>query len=308
MALGQSHPTWWGLASPDATSLVGIRWETLKTSPFAEAVGAELGKSGSLGFPGLTCLLDARQILISSPEILAVLSGSFSAKSLRQEASSKGLKPVRYRGIDLWISPGKETLSVAQLSEQVVLVGMRTTLEAAVDRSLTDTSAVRSHSALLNRGGRFADTSDLWVVSNQLPDPLANIFVPLDIDARSFDGMMSLRTGLRAGLHVEATLNAVSPSNAQSIADDLRDSIPELPAVARGLQVKTTAGFVQLSLDMTGEQFEASLRHPAAAPAAPVVAKEVAPVPPPPRKPEGPQIVRIFGLDDGPREIVLDPR
>src|SRR5271170_3655303 len=98
LAFAESHPSWWGLASPDATALVGIRWENLRQSPFADPVAAELS---SLGVPALPLLNEARQILISSPA-LAIMTGVFPAARLRSEAASKGLKPASYRGYGLW--------------------------------------------------------------------------------------------------------------------------------------------------------------------------------------------------------------
>src|SRR5271154_6426460 len=85
-----------------ASELVGIRWENLRQSPFADPVATELS---SLGFPDLAILKESKQILISSPS-LAILSGGFPAATLRSQAVAKGMKPASYRGFELWISPG----------------------------------------------------------------------------------------------------------------------------------------------------------------------------------------------------------
>lgn len=317
LASGDSHPSWWNFASPEATALVGIQWENLRQSVFGEAVGMELSSSGSLGFPDLPCLQESRQILISSPALLAMATGLFPARTLREQAAKKGLKHASYNGFDLWISSGKATLSVAQMSDQLLLVGLRKTLEAAIDRSLLETG--RRYSPLLARAARFSQTQDLWVVATQLPDSLASLFVPLEAEARSFDGAVSVRDGL----HVEAALDAGSDRAATEIAETLRRSIPGFPAIAQGLQVTVNGGNVLLALQVNREQLAASLRkgEPVASPAplplpvepppAPVLAtfSLAAPVvlEPPVPKPAEPQIIRIFGLDEGPREIVLPP-
>ena len=291
-AAAESHPSWWNFASLDATALVGIQWENLRQSPFGDVVGGELFSSGGLDFPDLACLKDARQILISSPELLAMASGVFAPEAVRQQAAARQWKTTRYRGIDLWISPGKTTLSMAQVSSQLLLIGMRKTLEDAIDRDQSETG--RRYSPLLARAARFAQ-QDLWVVSDRLPDTLASLFIPLEVEARSFEGSVSIREGLR----LEAALDAGSEQAAAEIAESVRQSIPNLPAVARGLKVAIAADRVILNLAVDREQFAAGLRQPAvAAPPAP---------PPEPPKPAGPQIIRIFGLDDGPREIVLPP-
>ena len=304
LASGESHPSWWNFASPEATALVGIQWENIRQSAFADVVGAELSSSGGLSFPDLPCIKDAKQILISSPDLLAVAYGNFAPEVVRHQATAKGLKPGRYRGIDFWISPAKSTLSVAQISSQLLLIGARATIENAVDRDQAEVA--RRYSPLLARAARFAQ-QDLWVVSNQLPDPLANVFVPLEIDAKSFEGSVSIRDGL----HLDASLDAGSQQAAEQVAEGLRQSIPDLPNVARGLQVSVAADRVNLKLTVDRDQFTANLRRAEALVPPPAIrepqkAAELA-KPVEPAKPPEPQMIRIFGLDDGPREIVLPP-
>lgn len=298
LARADSHPAWWTLASPEATALVGIQWEYVRSSPFGEAVRAELSGSGSLGFPDLHCIQDARQILISSPALLAIAVGDFPAATLRREALAEGMKSASYRGIPLWIASG-DTLSLALMNEATLLVGDRKTLESAIDRGM---SAGRNYSPLLPRAARFSH-DDLWVVSTQLPDPLASVFVPLDTDARGFDGGISLRDGLR----LDATLQSGSEDAAAFAADAIAKSLPTLPSIARGIEVTPEADHVVLTLDVSRDEFAASLRQaPSTAPPAASAAPGPS-APPEPPKPAAPQIIHIYGLDDGPREIILPP-
>src|ERR1700751_4722642 len=102
LAAAESHPSWWNFASPEATALVGVQWENLRQSVFGEAVGMELSSSGSLGFPDLPCLQESRQILISSPALLAMATGLFPPGTLREQAANKGLKHASYSGFDMW--------------------------------------------------------------------------------------------------------------------------------------------------------------------------------------------------------------
>jgi hypothetical protein len=193
---------------------------------------------------------------------------------------------------------------------------------------------VKNYSPLLARAAKFAQ-KDLWVVASKLPDDLANRFVPLDTEAQSFEGSVSVRSGLE----MTAALVARSEEEANASADKLRKTVPTLPAIARGLEVTVEDGSILLALDATREQVIAALRGPDAAPAPIETIKvetpgEVAhvivdkPEPPKPavvekldkiaeipaikpvekpveKVPEKPQIIRIVGLDDGPKEIVL---
>ncbi|HTS78677.1 MAG TPA: hypothetical protein VMG40_20870 [Bryobacteraceae bacterium] len=298
----ESNPSWWRLAPTDATAIVGIEWQSLKDTPFGAPVADELGTS--IGVPELPCLTDAAEILIASPPMLALLSGKFDAATLRTQAIKLGMRPANYHGVDLWIATsGKSTLSIAELSDRLVLAGDRSTLMAAIDRSLGEH---RRYSPLLERAARYQE-ADLFVVADKLPDPLASIFVPIDGTTRGFDGYVSLATGLS----LEASIDAGSADNAAAIAESVRQSIPSLPDSAQSLQVKVDASNVSLSLELDQTQFTAGLRTAPARAVAPqpAVPQPAAATPKPAQEPapSGPQVIRIYGLDGGPREIVLPP-
>jgi hypothetical protein len=234
-----------------------------------------------------------------------MITGNFDAVTVRTEAARIGMKPATYQGVSLWISPGKSDLSVALLSDQLMLAGSRTTLNAAIDRSLAER---RHYSPLLSRAARYSQT-DLWVVANRLPDPLASIFIPIDGQTGGFEGYITIN----GGLTLEASLDADSEENAEKVAEGVRQSTGSLPAFARGLKVRVDARNVFLSLEVDQAEFAADLRgSPARAPqiAMPVaatVAPPTLPIVPPLPQLAGPQVIRIFGLDEGPREIVLPP-
>ena len=287
---GQSHPSWWNYVSPDATALVGIQWEQVRNSIFADAIGAELSSGGSLGFPNLPCLKDARQVLISYPELLAIATGSFPAAATREQAMRIGLKAAIYRGVDLWIAPDR-SLSVAHVSDNLLLIGQRKTLEQVISGSLSD--SIRSYSPLLTRGARLSQDWDLWISTSRMPDPLASVFVPLEIAADAFEGGVNARDSLQLG----AAYQMGSAQQASAAADRLRQAIPSFPWVAQGLDVQADDDAVLLTLYVSPEQLAASLRPPDPVPEAP------------PAEPaaNGPRVVRIFGLDDGPRQTVLSP-
>jgi hypothetical protein len=292
----ESHPSWWNYASPQATALVGIRWAHVLSSPFVEGISEELSSDG-LGFPDLECLKGAQQILISSPELLAMEAGAFPADTVREQAASKGWKHSSYRGVELWITPGKETLSVAQISDQLVLLGRVKTLQDAIDRSLVETG--RAYSPLLARAARYSQ-KDLWVVASHLPDPLADVFVPLDVEADAFAGSVSLDDGL----HLEASITAGSDAEATGIANALRHDVPAMPSIGRGLKIDTDASLVRLTMETDADQLAAGMRKPEVAEGVIAEAQAVE-VPPALVVAPKPQVIRIWGLDDGPREIVL---
>ena len=288
----ESHPAWWRYASPEATALVGIQGEKIRSSPFAEAVAGELTGEGGLGFPDLECLKASRQILISSPALLAIASGNFPAATVRDQAVRKGWKRALYKEIEIWVTPGKETLSLARMTDQLMLVGRVKTLQDAIDRSLLE-GTEHAYSPLLARAARYAQ-EDLWMVASRLPDPLVEHFVPIEAQAEGFEGGVSLQGGVRMG----AVFSVESEEAAGELAEALKQSISMLPPMARGIQVNIVQNNVTLGMAISEEQLISGLRQTTVAAAVPKP-EIVAP------KPTGPQVVRIYGLDSGPREIVL---
>jgi hypothetical protein len=293
-----SHPSWWRYASPDATALVGIQWEHLRTSPFADAISGELSGDDGLGFPDLDCLKQARQIVISSPALLAMAAGNFPAATLREQAMRKGLKRALYHDIEIWVTPGKETLSVARMGDQLVLLGLLRNLQDAIDRSLLeDTSRVSS--PLLARAAHYSQ-DDLWVVAARLPDPLAGLFIPIDAEAKGFEGGVSLDGGLK----LKAAFTTPSEEAADQLVETLKGMLVSMPLGTRGIELRIDQNNVTLSMAVTEQQLAAGLKTsaPVVAKAAPTSEPKPEPVAP---KPPPPQVIRIYGLDDGPREIVV---
>ena len=102
----------------------------------------------------------------------------------------------------------------------------------------------------------------------------------------------------RGDLQLGAAYQMGSTQQATAAAEKLRQAIPSFPWVAQGLQVQVDDDAVLLTLYVGPEQLAASLRPPDPAPQAP----------PPEPVGNGPRVIRIYGLDDGPRQTVLSPR
>jgi hypothetical protein len=276
LASAESHPTWWTYASPDSTALVGIHWESLRQSPFADAIQGELSGPGSLGFPDLDCLRQTREMVLSSPPLLAAEAGKFSAATVQQQATSAGLHRAVYKGITMFLPSQTAAMGIAQMNDTLLLVGARKTLEGAVDRSLMEIG--RRYTPLLMRAARYSQTGDLWVVSSQLPDPLASRFVPLDADAKSFEGSVSFRDGL----NMEASFDAATDREAAKVAADLLTQAPSFPGIARGMRAVAEANRVTIELTVSPDQLNAELRAPQGATTVAVaipVSEPVSPVP-----------------------------
>jgi hypothetical protein len=289
--MGESYPSAWNYIAPDASAIVGIEWQQLRESFLADALGAELSGSGRLGFPDLVCLRDAREILLAGPDLLGVASGSFPAATLAAQATALGMRSADYDGVRMWIAPGTRGRSVAQVSDTLLLIGFRDTLEATIDRSLL--TAGRQSSPLLPRGAHLAATYDLWITATALPDPLVTVFMPMELESGDFDGGVSIRHGLA----LDARYDMATPEDAALSADYFREAVAGFHALLHGMNVIGDGNSVRLKLQLAPQQLAEHLRPPEPESAKPVAVA--------PKEPAKPQSVRIVGLDDGPHEFPL---
>ena len=291
--MGESYPRAWNYIAPDSSAIVGIEWQQLHESFLADALGVELSASGRLGIPDLACLREAREILLAGPDLLGIASGSFPAATVAAQATSLGMRSADYDGVRLWIARGTRGRSVAQVSDTLLLIGFRETLEAAIDRSLM--TAERQSSPLLARGAHLAAAYDLWITATALPDPLVSVFLPVDLESGDFDGGVSVGHGLMHGLKLDARYDMATPEDAQLSADYFREAVPGFHALLHGMNVIEDGNSVRLKLQVAPEELAAHLRPPEPAKPAAVV----------PEEPAKSQSVRIVGLDGGPREFTL---
>ena len=290
-AMGESYPRAWNYIAPDSSAIVGIEWQQLRESFLADALAMELSGDGGLGFPDLACLHDAREILLAGPDLLGVASGLFPAATVAEQAIGSGMRSADYDGVRMWIAPGDRRRSVAQISDTLLLIGFRDTLEAAIDRSLL--TAERQSSPLLARGAHLAATYDLWIAATALPDPLVSVFIPLKLESGDFDGGVSLRRGLV----IDACYDMATPEDAETSADYFREAVPGFHPLLHGMKVIEDGNSVLLKLQVAPQELAEQLRPPKPEPVKPVAVA--------PKVPAKPQTVRIVGLDDGPREFPL---
>jgi hypothetical protein len=268
-----------------------MQWNHLRESPFGAKLAIEFSPKGWLGFPDLEFLNQrAERILIASPYLMAIHVGSFPAEIVRGEAAAKGLKQSTYKDVELWVTPAAETLSLAWISEQVVVLAHLPTLKEAIDR-IQDTEAPRTFSPLFARAGKYAN-DDLWVISGPLPDPVVGRFVPLKMSAVSLEGGFVLTDGL----HLSATVEAASEQAAETSSDQVWLAID--PRLFENTQIFTDARNILLKMDLPPEKLAA-----VTVPPAPPVVEAATPAAPKPVRPPGPRVVKIHGLEEGDLQI-----
>ena len=283
-ALAQSHPRAWGFAHPQTRTLIGMNWPVVSHSPFAPAI------AGELDFLDAEFLAGAQQLVISSYDYLVMATGQFPDATVRALAAKRGLRAAEYRNVAVLVAPKTEELSAALITEQILLLGTWKAIEGAIDRSV----AIRGREPLelLARAATLAP-ADFWIVCSRFPDELAASFLPLADGARPILGYEAAVT-LRGGVALDAVFETRGAPEALRLAQSFEEIRPALPEVARGLRVGLEQAVVRVSLALSQPELARAmhLEAPAPKPAEPpkpVVAER--------------KVIRIVGLDDGPREI-----
>ncbi len=287
---GQSFPRSWTYIAPESTALIRIEVQNLHDSFLADAITSELSSSGRLGFPDLPCLWNSREILLAGPDLLALATGSFPAATVAAQAMSLRMQPTDYEGVRLWIARENDGRSLAQISNTLLLIGYKETLEAAIDRSLLATG--RQISPLLPRAAGLSTAFDMWISATSLPDPLVSVFLPIELETSDFDGGLITRNGLVLDAHYSMG----TPQAASQSAGYFRQAIPDFHPLLRGINVIEDGTIVRLKLQVSPQELSGQLR---------AVETPKAPALEAPPQPAKPRSIRILGLDDGPREIPL---
>jgi hypothetical protein len=184
------------------------------------------------------------------------------------------------------------------MSDQLVLLARLKNLEDAIDRSLLEESK-RGFSPLLAKAARYSQ-DDLWVVATSLPDVLAERLIPIDAEAEGFEGGVSLASGLK----LKAVFATSSEEAANQLVDKMKETLVSLPLATHGIELRIDQNNVTLSMAISEAQLAAGLKTsaPVVAKAAPKLESKIEPVA---AKPAGPQMIHIYGLDEGPRVIVM---
>jgi hypothetical protein len=235
-----------------------------------------------------------------------MVEGKLNLAGLRKAAAQKGASLQRYRGVEMVFAPGfGDGTDMAILGEDKVIVGDRRGLIAAVDRLQSQPVAAAS---TLSRARAFAATSDIWVAGS------ADVF--------SAGGLETLRKQLRAlgnedplALQLAKALKAVEAGHPLELAFRIEITPPiekpkpfaDAPVLAASTRISGVAAPVMGSRTPVSQPppVETAIEAPplTAAPLALTAANAPVPSPattaPPPEKKK----IRIFGLDEGTREI-----
>ena len=272
--------------------------------------------------------------------LLVVVSGHFDLARVRTTLAQYRLKPQKYDAFLVYRQQGKNAkdLAFSLFDAQTILIGDSRSVFAALNRS-TFPPAEPAAGSLASRQVDMDANYDAWAIVNA-PDILGGDRLTAllngadpDAEVRGFEFGLSLRSGLAADVSLmfgsDSSAKAISAELSRMLKLAIKDKLGE-PALldlekrikftAQGSVAKLTLRLTPQELDKNAQVFTASHKAPASglAQVRPLVKIEqpVAPKPEsapnaklessvkpdPALKPEK-KVIRIEGLDEGPREI-----
>ena len=336
-ALGLAQPASspWRFIPPDSKAVLSVDWGQIRASHIVQLL-REKWIDGA-AFPGTEFLdsVDDRFLISSSGKnsddpdaedgLLVVVSGHFDLARVRAVLAQYRVKPQQYNSFQVYRPQGKDPKDWAfvLVDARTILMGDSRSIFACLDRAAFP-AAEPPPGSLVARAPEMDSNYNVWAIVN-IPgafgtNRLTDLLKGSDTDAQTQG--LEFGLSLRDGFALDYTLALGSNAAAKDMAGELArvvklavkdklgdpallDLEKKLKFTAQGSLTKLTVRLTQQELEKNARLFAASHQTPAnSLPAAGLaqVRPAVKPQPPPPAPPEK-QVIRIEGLDGGPREI-----
>jgi hypothetical protein len=338
VARGQSDTALWRFIYPSAKAVINIDWARIRQSQAGAMIREQFLTPGAMpAIPGIELLNDIDRVLISSPgknssddsaetPILIAIQGHFETAKVRQLFTRLGAKAQSYNSFQVYRPQGKDPKDTAWVlfDSGTILFGDAPSIFSALDRSQFSSPPLESGS-IVARATQLAANYEFWVIMDateiMASDQVAALFRGGEwmSEAQGFDAGLNLNTGLAADVIVRFSSEAAAKrvtnelSRMMNLAGKDKSTGAEVQDIARKLKFSLDGSATKISLRLTPQELEKSAQafaasHKASAQmAASAGASQALPDPPP--VPAKPGVIRIEGLDEGPREIpFLEPQ
>jgi hypothetical protein len=316
--------------------VIGIEWNRILHSPVGREIRGKLLQSDFGKLKPLEMVDQIQRIFISSPgrpesseqksaPAVVALQGSFELDKLRGLAKEKLTKALSYQSVEILEhqdADGSAT-ALALVSPQTILLGDGPSVRAALDHYFTANPDQVSN-PLFSRAAELAAKSDLWIVAKASPSDFSDNHAE---QAQFLNDIEGVEAGisLQDGLGVELNLGTKSAESAQTLAGGLQfmlgmitaDQSKGLPDLTRKLFIKTDGAQVHIAFSLDTEEVQAALQKagPSMLPGLGGTFQKEAevqaamnghtnPVPgSAPLLPAEKKVIRIYGLEEGVREV-----
>jgi hypothetical protein len=327
---------WQRIRQSPAGAMIRDKW--LGAGPMAAIPGIELLDEIDrvlISSPGNETTTGTAVVAAEAPVLIAV-NGHFDTARVRQLFTRLGAKPQAYNSFQVYRPQGVDAKDMAYVlvDPGTILFGDAPSLFAALDRNQFAPPAPAAGS-IIARGAEMDSVYEMWLVITTpdivAKDRLVDLFrggewAP---DAQGFEAGVNLRAGLAADVTVrfasavaakrvvtEMTRLTTVMSKAKGSKD--KTAVSPMLAIVKKLKFTSDGSAAKISLRLTPQELETSAQALAAhqAPAAsangfasaagasriPAQAAVSSPGLSQPA-PATPGVIRIEGLDGGPREI-----
>jgi hypothetical protein len=332
-ASGQSDPAPWRFVYPNAKALISINWQRIRQSPAGAMIRDRWLNAGlAAAIPGIELLDQVDRVVISSPgneaiqdteagtdvepapaPLLIAVFGHFDPAKVRALFARRGAKPQTYNSFQVYRPQGKDAKDMAYVlfDAGTILFGDAPSLFAALDRNQFAPPAPGPGS-ILARAAEMDAAYEVWVIVTtpdiMSNDRLAELFHGGEWaeDAQGFEAGVNLRSGLAA----DATVHFASEAAAKRVVTEMtklsamlakdKKAEAQMQVIAKKLKFSSDGPAAKISLRLTPQDLEKSAQAFAAARKARALVAPTQAVTAPPAKPG---VIRIEGLEEGPREI-----
>jgi 5-deoxy-D-glucuronate isomerase len=330
----QTDPALLRFIPPNPKALISVDWKTLKSTHIGALLRAKyIDGDSSSAIPGVEYLDDVDRFIVTSPgtaradeasepPMLVVVRGHFDLAKVRKTLAEHGARPQMFNSLQVYRPQGKNSRDMAfvLIDAQTILIGDANSVFAGLERNANPTPP--DGGPILVRAKELDSRYDVWAILSGMQsianDRLMGLLAGggLQSDSRSFEAGISLKNGLVADISLifpsEPEARSMVSEFSKLMKAAIKDKVggPAMVDFEKRLKVAADGATAKISLRMTPQEFEKNAQLFAAArQQQAVAAAEVKPpaeaVPAAPKA--APQMIKIDGLDDGPREIRLKP-
>ncbi len=313
----------WRFVHPNAKALIGIDVRAIAGSRIAGEMAAQF-HSLAIPFP-LPAALSVMdpinsidRVLLSSPgadpadlsaepPVIIAAAGRFEPGKLARIFMQAGAKPQFFDGVTIYRPPEKNSdFGVVVLNSQTLLAGDAKSLYTVLDRISKNVSTIP---AIVERARDMDVAYDFWAILSAPPSAMHSDRFPLASLAGKMTGFQA-GIALRDGLALDVNITAASEAGAKEMSTQLskllrlvtkdRDNHPEWAGLNKKFKITIENSDVHIALRVAAPDVERMAKVFEEARARGQQAS-IAP------KPPARQVIRIEGLDDGPREVPYRP-
>lgn len=337
VASAQSDPALWRLLPPTPKALISIDWKALRGSHLGVMLREKfVDANPAQAIPGAEFLNEVDRCLIASngrspgnlttePALLIVVRGRFDLAKVRQVLADHGVKPQIFNSIQVYRpqGPSSRDMAIVLLDPQTIVLGDANSVFTSVDRNANPSQPAES-SAIMAHAAEMDSRYDVWAIMHGLEGMSGNRLMNLlagggfSSQARSFEAGISVRNGLEADISFIFPTEPEARSMVSEFSGLIKAAIkdktggPAMLDLEKKLKVTADGSIAKITLRLSAQELEknarifAQTRHEPQAPPLADLKPGAGVVPAQPPKPAA-KVIRIEGLDDGPREIVLKP-